>query len=405
VLADGAWQIGVLLAALTALAMARKKDAKDEWFHALLACVAAVMFAAEVFPERSGMAMAVAAIAWIQVAAVLTLQGGDRSTKVFAAFAMLGWLILLATDPEVGTHPWRGWLHAAMLSIFVVLSAVGLRIRVKAPSSPASSSSSSFLLGNLSSARSTLTVAVALVPALIAFKLDASTVMVMSLASLGLSAVVVAEGRGRVGSMLDALWGWHDRAAVHGRLSGPAALLGVLGAVLTAELAGEAVSISAPAHLMSGLGGAASLLIWVIHGQHDQHGLSPERDIRSTLAGAAGIVVGYLWVISVDFGSTIRIDRDASWSAVRDSALLPFLVTGFGVWRLFLSSRSERRQAWQVSAVLCASATVCLLLKMGSALLSPIGAAASLLGTGVLLLLAGYIAPQPQDTTSETPPQ
>ncbi|WP_377161136.1 DUF2339 domain-containing protein [Roseateles sp. UC29_93] len=111
--------------------------------------------------------------------------------------------------------------------------------------------------------------------------------------------------------------------------------------------------------------------------------------VRSVAALAAGVAMGYVVVRGLT--DPPQLAFELAWN----SYLLPVALAAVGVGFLFLSTRSGRRLAWQVSAVVLAGSAVKLLLSLGSLALSPMGIVGSLLGMGALFLLAGYLAPQP----------
>ena len=111
--------------------------------------------------------------------------------------------------------------------------------------------------------------------------------------------------------------------------------------------------------------------------------------VRHIVAAATGVAMGYVVVRGVTDAPQFAFPL--AW----DSYLLPVALAAIGVGFLFLSTRSGRRLAWQVSAAVLAGSAVKLLLSLGSLALSPMGIVGSLLGMGALFLLAGYLAPQP----------
>jgi uncharacterized membrane protein len=109
--------------------------------------------------------------------------------------------------------------------------------------------------------------------------------------------------------------------------------------------------------------------------------------------GTSFALVGlFSWVSAAIEGSAQEALR-----LTLSSQLLPVLLAAVAVGFLFHASRTGQRPTWGAAAAVCAASSVKLVVSLGSALLSPIGVAASLLGMGALLLLAGYVAPLPPE--------
>jgi uncharacterized membrane protein len=176
------------------------------------------------------------------------------------------------------------------------------------------------------------------------------------------------------------VWGLADDTSLRQAAAPLAHALALLALVLLAALptqtAGGGVALS-------GLAFMACLLSWVWRGQGIHAG------VRQVAAAAVALVGVFAWGTALGGAPAEALQR------VLASHLLPVLLTAMGVVFLFRSSRRGERATWQAAAVLCLLAMVKVLLSLGSALMSPIGTAASLLGMGALLLLAGYLAPLP----------
>lgn len=222
-----------------------------------------------------------------------------------------------------------------------------------------------------------------LLPALFLYKLSAGMVVLASAAVLAL-VVKVWLTNGRV---LARLWRLEDDSVLRGLVIPMTHLLAVLAVALWVALPDMSGAAGITLALLAFL---ASVLTWVVHGGVIDVGVR-------RVAGASFAIVGlFSWLTAASQGST-----QSALRLTLSSQLLPVLLTGVAVAFLFHASRAGQRLAWGAAAAVCALSSVKLLLSLGSALLSPLGVAASLLGMGALLLLAGYLAPLPPDEEAQ----
>jgi len=144
--------------------------------------------------------------------------------------------------------------------------------------------------------------------------------------------------------------------------------------------------------------GAMSLLIstLVAVGAWSTSRATQTATVRWTVGAFIGSLLLLLWSYALPVASL----RGVGGRAFTEMPL-PMIWGVLGVSLLVYFSRKGDRAGWQVAAAGCALATVKLLLVVGNALLSPLGVSLGLLGMGGLLLLAGYIAPQPPAVTEE----
>lgn len=307
----------------------------------------------------------------LQAGATVIARRGMPALAVYAGATALGW-VALAALPE---RTWLGAQVALLLAVLLAGCAAARRGLGHAPPDP-----------RLTLAAGLGSLLLLVMPAIVAAKLDASLAVFLSLGALAGVAWVALASRGVMG----AVWGLADDTSLRHAAAPLAHALALLALVLLAALptqtAGGGVALS-------GLAFLACLLSWVWRGQ----GVPP--GVRQVVASALALVGLIAW--STALGGA----PDEAWHATWSSHLLPVLLTAMGVVFLFHSSRRGERATWQAAAALCLLAMVKLLLSLGSALMSPIGTAASLLGMGALLLLAGYLAPLPPSERQDPSPR
>ncbi len=166
--------------------------------------------------------------------------------------------------------------------------------------------------------------------------------------------------------------------------------LALLGALLAALALLPFERVAAPTTVIDFFVTAQFGLVFAVSWITAQRLVTPiDPGVRRVIATTGLIIACFVWVLA--FGSGWW---DA-WNAANSSALLTLLAAAAGVALLIHQSRSGNAAAWRASAAVCVIGMLKLLSLVGSALLSPIGIAGSLLGMGALFLGAGYIAPQP----------
>lgn len=375
---DSPWALAVLLLAMMALAMWKGRRAPEETVpaHDLLD---GLLFSGL---STAGLAALMAELA--QKDPVLWLVGFTVASALQAAVAMwrcrpgvvpalfvvvtgLGWcgLALLPDkqQPALQLVTLSGLLLLAVAGMWRFLPQHRNDLRM-----PAAGVGSLLLL---------------LLPALFLYKLSAGIVVLASAAVLALAAHVwLVNWR-----VLARLW----------RLEDDAQLLG-LAVPMTNLLAALALALWIALPEMSGAAGItlallaflASVLTWVVHGGVIDLG------VRRVVGSSVAIVGLFSWLTAAAEGST-----QSALRLTLSSQLLPVLLTTVAVGFLFHASRAGQRLAWGAAAAVCALSSVKLVLSLGSALLSPLGVAASLLGMGALLLLAGYLAPLPPEEEAQ----
>lgn len=339
----------------------------DGWLHTGVTAVATTVVAikAELAPPLAtalGAALYYA-LAAASLAARSTVPAQPRA--VYALLAALGWVTLILQAP--GSH---AALQITLLALPPAALTIGLAIAARSDARAI----------HVARLPSELVALVGLQwPALAAHKLQSTPAVIATLALFGLVAYALFERRGD----LHRLW----------RRQGPATIR----AAATAQLAiaGSVVPLlpwaatSKPAWAAGGLAFAACWLAWLAWGD-------PVRAaVRRVACGTALLIGGYLCAVG------LATSTGRAWTDAWDSTLLPVLIAAFAVACLFDAARRLDRGAWQASAIVCAASTVKLLASVGSASLSPLGIALSLLGMGALFLIAGYLAPLPPSRSSQ----
>lgn len=346
-------------------------DALDGWLHTGVAAAATlgVALRADLAPALTMMLGAV--LYWALAGVALAARGSApaQPRRVYALLAALGWAALCLQPAS--SH---AALHVTLLAIPPAVLALGLAVAAR---SPARASAVARLPSEL----------VALValqwPALAAHKLDVGTTVVATLALFGLVAYTLLERRGA----LQRLWRRQGPAAVRAAATAQLAVVGSFVPLLPWPQTSKAALAG------GGLAFAACWLAWLACGE-------PVRStVRRVACGTALLIGGYLCAVG------LATSMARAWADARGSTLLPLLTAAFAVACLFGAARRLDRSAWQAAAVVCAASTVKLLTSVGSASLSPLGIALSLLGMGALFLVAGYLAPLPPNRADDPRPE
>lgn len=278
---------------------------------------------------------------------------------IYAAVLALGWLLTLTVAREAP----RGLALGALVTPVVFGAVVALR-SLRRTLSP----------GAAERAKALLWLA-HLLPALVAFIFSSSWALIALLAVAGTAAFAHVLRGLRVDAPAAKAFYVMPYSVAH------AALLG--SSVPLVLAAWPYVGTNSVEWVMAAASFYAALVTWWKLGE------GVPAQVRSVAASAAGVAMGYVVVRGLT--DPPQLAFELAWN----SYLLPVALAAVGVGFLFLSTRSGRRLAWQVSAVVLAGSAVKLLLSLGSLALSPMGIVGSLLGMGALFLLAGYLAPQP----------
>ena len=224
----------------------------------------------------------------------------------------------------------------------------------------------------------------ALLPAVLAYKLGAAPLVFFNALVLGLAS-----------------WALLSRYALE-----PLNTFGAATIEKTCQRGAEHVALGAlflsfipyAASAWSSAVGAMALLISTLVGVGAWSSSSATKS--PTVRWTAGVFIGSLLLLLWSYALPAASLRGVGGRAFTEMPL-PMIWGVLGVSLLVFFSRKGDRAGWQVAAGGCALATVKLLLVVGNALLSPLGVALGLLGMGALLLLAGYVAPQPPVTKEE----
>jgi hypothetical protein len=373
-LLPGWWPAAMLLLAGLALSlrMARVDRATDAGLAASVTVAAAAAFSY----RHAGLTMdAVPVFVLVMLSATVlayvlnrSASGAEGTTsvlvpRIYAVVLALGWLSMLPMLPALPRV-----LGLSALAMPSVAGAVMAVVSMRRPISGRAAELAKALLCNLH-----------LLPALVAFALDASAAVVALLAVTGTAVFAHVLGRLRADTPPGTAAQLTPASAAH------AALIGALLPLLLAASSGALVWV------LSGAAFYAALLTWWKLGD------GVPAQARQVAVAAAAVAVGY--VVARGLTDSPAQAFELAWR----SYLLPVALAAVGVSCLFLSTRGGRRLAWQVSAVVCTGAMVKLLLSLGSLALSPMGIVGSLLGMGALFLLAGYLAPQPPGREASGP--
>jgi uncharacterized membrane protein len=372
---DGIWALAVLLLATMALALwfspressgtAREHQALDGFYFGSLSIVSLGALALEQCHRDPVLLLAIFTSGSALMAAVACwrCRGFMPAVVVYAGAAALSWAGLAAlpikSQPELQLSVLVGVLLPALVAAWFFV--------------PRDDETASLSMASIGSPL------LFLLPALFVYKLSTSLILLLVVVTLGLVAAVWAASSGALGR----LWRITDDTPLRQLGLAVANVLPAFAVVIWVTLPDMK---GADVVVLGFIAFLACMITWTVHA------VGVDAGIRH-VAGTSFALIGLFgWGVAAMDGTPA-----AALHSTLDSQLLPVLLTTMAVGFLFHASRTGQRIMWRAAALVCAASSVKLLVSLGSALLSPIGVAASLLGMGALLLLAGYLAPLPPD--------
>lgn len=358
--AGPAWLL--LLPVVVSTGFAVRAGARDALgpVHALVALAAGVTAVDRAFPDASRavcvLLLGAATLAGVSLA--VTRTAAHHGTRAYAlAFALSAVLFLAA---PAGAVP--AWHVVGLVGLPVLLAIAVHRAYVQ-----------DALDGRWRVAGALVVALACFLPFFVGYKREADALALALLAAAALLAHVGLEASGRLREP------WAVAPPGRAAFLEAASVGGLLLALAVLVPRGRAP----PVHLLGGAVFATSWLAWW------RHGLWPPAGARRVFATAAVAYGGAVWLLGLVGGP------DGMWQRALDSRWPCVLLAAAGVANVFVSSRAGDRTGWKAAGVVCIAAVALLFSRLGSALTSPLGIAGSLLATGALFLVAGYLAPLP----------